>query len=203
MKKVAAFLIILVGLAFCSTSNATITNVTSWADTDGAIVCSNYTWTVGDLDLNIYGDQSGAPAHVFINALTDSAEDPNLTIHNTIDNDTTFAWTAYHVNVFLATNFTLSAATIYPPPNDWTINPIIQPIWNGSAYEGQIDYVGGTPIAINGAFEFGYKMTFSGLTSFTFTQELIPLPEPSSIALVAIGGLLLARFTLGRGRRRG
>jgi hypothetical protein len=200
MKKLSILLTAVASLVLCSTSNASITNVYAWSANTNNIYC---TWDASTLtNLDISGNQYNAGL-IKANIYTDSPEDPTLTINNSLDNDSTFTWTAYHVNVYLSTNFTLSAQAV-TTPGDWSAVITQQGnVWNGSAFVGQLDFYSGTPIPVSGALDFTYKMTFFGLTQFSFTQELIPVPEPSTLGLVLIGGMLLARFTVGRGRQRG
>ena len=67
--------------------------------------------------------------------------DPTVTMRNTIDNDTGFSWTGYHVNVFMDNPFTVSAATIYTPATSepgWTGSITVSPaVLVGSQYEGR------------------------------------------------------------------
>ena len=201
MKKLGIIVVVLASLACCSISNATITDFTYATDGDGALTNCYYTWDSTNVVLAMYGDQEWSPGHMLGTIYTDSADDPKLTSRVTLDNDTTFAWTDYHVNVFMNSSFTLSNAVVYTPVN-WTATISQQPAWNGSAYEGRIDYYAGTPVAIGDTLDFSYVMIFSGATQFNFTQELIPTPEPGTLGLVTISGLLLGGFALARRRRR-
>jgi hypothetical protein len=64
-----------------------------------------------------------------------------------------------------------------------------------------VDYIGtlalsaGTPVDIDGTLEFKYKIAFSGLTTYSFCQEMIPTPEPATVGLLAVGtlGLVMRR----------
>lgn len=188
---------------FCFVGKANITGVTYADDGDGAIVCPVYTWngSVDELSAPIYGDQYWGPAHVVGNITTDTAADPSLILGSAIDNDTSFAWTAYHVNVYMNNPFTLSALTVFNVPiGDWAAAITQAPAWNGSQYEGQLDFTSGTPLAIGGELDFSYKISFTGATSYSFTQEMMPVPEPGMFGFLAAGVLLLGGFTVVRQR---
>jgi hypothetical protein len=202
MRKVWLFIpAVLVGLSLCSVGNASIIHVTAADDGDGAVVCTNNMFDAETDSLTLVGNQYWSPGHILGAITTDSAEDPTLTLQTAIDNDTAFAWTAFHVNVYMTNTFSISAATVYTP-GDWTAS-ITAPSWNGTEYQGSVDYYAGTPVGVGGTLDFSYKITFSGLTSYTFCQEMIAVPEPGTLGLALMGGLLLVRLTMGRGRRQG
>jgi len=123
--------------------------------------------------------------------------DPTIKVINSIDNDTGFDWTDYHVNIYMNLPFTLTNAIVYNP-NDWSATPgTISATWNGSEYVGSIDYNYGTTVAVGGTLDFGYKLNFVGSPGghYTYTQEVLPTPEPGTFVLLACGlvGLLVMR----------
>jgi len=124
------------------------------------------------------------------NIITDSEADPSLNLLHSIDNDTGFTWTDYHLKITLNKTFSLSNVTV---DNGWS--PVITaPTQVGSDWIGYIDYYAGTPIINGGTLDFGYTMTFTGGASFS--EELTPtVPEPGTFALMACGlaGLLVMR----------
>lgn len=201
MQKRGITLLIMAVLAGASVTRASITNVTYANYTGGMMTNAWAAWNSSQVSLSIHGEQLGTPGLGGGTIYTSSAEDPTLTVHNIIDNDTTFSWTAYHVNVSMSSTFTISNAVVNVP-GDWTSVITQQPILTNSLYVGQVDYFSGTPVPIGGTLDFQFNMIFSGATQFSYTVELIPVPEPETLNLVAVSGILLGGFALGRRRRR-
>jgi len=157
------------------------------------------------------GDQFWGPGHMVGTVQTDTTQDPTLYLGSSVNNDTSFAWTSYIVNVVMGVPFTFvpSSETVenYPPsgPSDWSVAGVTTPtlqvggLYNG-LYEGTIDLTGGTPIPISdqtaGELDFSYGIHFSSSTDYSFTQEMIPqgVPEPGDLGLVS--GLLFGGFQL-------
>ena len=196
MFKVLAGLVCL--LAIATLANASITGVNLASDGDGAIICDT-AWDQAEL-VNVIGNQYWGPGHIEGTILASSPADPNLILHNVIDNDTTFAWTSYQVNVYLPVDFSVSTIIAYDPAG--SSGALVQAPTYGTwdidgtsvdAYKATILYTPGTPVAVGGAFEYRYKLTFEGATSYQFTQEMIPLPEPATMALLALGGLAMLK----------
>ena len=139
--------------------------------------------------------QSG-PGGIWGRIYTDSAEDPTLTLQNAINNDTDFSWTGYHVDVSMDQSFTITSPTVLNA--GWTGSITAQPTWNGSQYVGELDFTGGTPVTVGQILSFSYQITFSGSTSFTFSQTLSPVPEPNPAGLLMSGGLVLGGLAFTR-----
>jgi hypothetical protein len=177
-------------------------NITSWEcanDGDGAIDC-NASWDSNTYELTIEGNQFSSPGHMVGSFTTDSELDPNVKVTNSVDNDTTFTWTDYHINLYMNKTFTLSSVQAVDP-NDWTYN-VVQPLGTPSAiydahgnpwsYVGTVNFYAGTPVPNDDStLTFSYKMSFLG--SIAFEQEMIPTPEPATLTLLALGGLALMR----------
>jgi hypothetical protein len=191
------------------------------ADDDGAVECIG-TWDSGSQTMTVDGRQYGEIGHVGTEELTNRAffqaeheddpeDDPTVTLMTSIDNDTGFAWTGYHVNVYMAKPFTISLPTVSTA--GWSVTGLgsfpetaVLNLATGK-YEASVDFAGSPPIpsgtGLNnetdpGTLDFGYKLSFIG--SVNYCQEMIPVPEPSMIALAISGlvGLLVVRRKFAR-----
>ena len=192
MKRVLVVAVV-IGLACCSISNANITNLTYADDGDGAFVCTPWSWSgnASSVYMHVTGDQFWAPGHLLLNVLTTDTNDPTLKIDNSIDNQTSFAWTKFTVNLTMDVGFTLTNVFV-STPGDWGIISFDQTAnFTGSNYLATVVYDTGAAIASNGVIEFGYWVQFSGSPAYTITQEMIPVPEPTSWAMVALGAIAL------------
>jgi hypothetical protein len=212
MKTKVFVVFVLAFAGYCANSRATITNAFWNNDGDGAINCQQ----VGSFNgttLSMAGDQCWGPGHMLGTVQTDSPQDPTLYLGSSVNNDTSFAWTSYQVNVVMPVDFSFVANAIfpnvenYPPsgPSDWTVASVIAPTLQATGiyagdYEGTINLTGGTPIPIGtqqaDELDFGYGITFAGSTDYSFTQEMIPMgvPEPGDLGLAS--GLLFGGFQL-------
>ncbi|HUJ11411.1 MAG TPA: PEP-CTERM sorting domain-containing protein [Verrucomicrobiae bacterium] len=211
MKKRGFFLASLLVLALCFNSNANITHVDYASDGDGVIQCNAWDWNGSAPDLTlplISGDYTNCltggydPGHVIFNVTADSADDPTLKISNSIDNDSTFPWSQVTVNLYMAVPFSVTNATLTAPAS-WSIvsgdnqNATLV----GPQYKATLVYDTGPDIPNDGlsSIDFGYWVKFTGSPSYVLTQEIIPVPEPSTLALL-VCGLLMSGFVIHRRR---
>lgn len=133
--------------------------------------------------------------------------DPILTINASVDNQSSFAWTGYILNIGMNQTFAINSADVTSPAG-WSAN-ITQPAGpdGNGIYSGTIDYFmapGGTPVAIapadNSTFSFNYQIEFDGATGYSLTETATPVPEPNGINFVLVGSLLLGGWMF---RKRG
>lgn len=201
MRKGLVTAVLVVSLAVVFPVNAVIIDYNCADDGDGAIVMGPTTLThdsgLDEYTLSMSGVQNWYPAHVEGNFITDTELDPTVWIAETVDNQTNFAWTDYHITIGMTKTFSISTSVI--APDYWTsvvTQPTTggQPLPNGgTGWLGTIDYYvdAGAPIGIGGSGDFGFKVSFVG--SVAFCTEQIPTPEPATMALLSLGALVLRR----------
>lgn len=204
MKKnllVALLAILLVPLSLV---NASIIGHSCADDGDGAIVMTGqmlgYDPLSNTYNLQMGCKQYGDPGHIEGSFTTDTPLDPKVLITEILDNDTTFAWTDYHIKIGMSKSFTIPTmyGIIAMAPDGWTsavTQPVAGLIPNGgdTGWVGTIDYYVGTgsPIAVGSDGLFGFWISFAGSVSFCTEQH--PTPEPATLALLCIGALALRR----------
>jgi hypothetical protein len=187
---------LLVVLAACAIAPLAGADIIGWncaPDGDGAIVLNSPpTWEEdlsGVYTLGMNETQYWWPAHMLGSFTTDTETDPVVWIRNEVLNDGTIpplVWTDYHLNITMSHDFAITGAATLP---DWIVQNITQPTLQGTEWVGSVDYLGGTPVNLGDWGQFDVQLTFVG--SVTFTIEMIPTPEPTSLLLLALGGLLL------------
>jgi hypothetical protein len=203
MKTKVFLAFVLAFAGYCAASRAqTISSASWWSANTGTVACSSWTYDDPSLptpNLTMAGTQYSAPGEM-VGTVTTSGGDPTLYLGSAVNNDTSFAWTSYQVNVYMAVPFTFyGTPNVSSPFSDWSfavIAPTYQPggEFPAEPYEGTIDLTSGTPIAIGDELGFSYAISFSSSTDYAFTQEMIPVPEPGDLGLVS--GLLFGGFQL-------
>jgi hypothetical protein len=194
---------LLVVAAVSPLANAYITGIACEADGDGAITCSStweYTNTeMTEANLNITETMYRSGGHVQGDVFTDTEEDPIVWILKTVENATNDTWTGYHFNIFMDKSFEIVSAMTMP---GWTFT--VTPASAGAytdidgrpwGFWGAVDYVStgsSYDIAPGGFGDFGARISFLGTVQFEVEQMYV-VPEPISMALLALGGLFLRR----------
>lgn len=186
------------GWSICQATSV-VTNMTPWSYSPG-IYC-NANLNVADQTVNLSGSQRSSSGTMGTTLTADSTTDPILTIDNSINNTSSFAWTEYIVTVSMNQSFSINSASV-TVPGDWlaTITAPSGPDISGN-FTGSIDYKGGTPVAINGTLDFGYVVQFTGATQYSLTESVQAVPEPGAFSLVMAGGLLLGGWTVAKRRQ--
>src|SRR4051812_31545461 len=133
MKNPSLLAFVFAGFAFCSTSQANITNMVWNPGNAGGAVWSYY--HLYDNIVTLHGAEHTTSGSMACQLFADSPLDPTLTLNNTLDNDSAFSWTGFHVEVTMDRIFTLSAAAVNVPGN-WSATISQQPSLVGGLYSG-------------------------------------------------------------------
>ncbi|HZL44135.1 MAG TPA: PEP-CTERM sorting domain-containing protein [Verrucomicrobiae bacterium] len=197
MKTRTFVLLVLVGFTSTLSQAGFVTGVTSDFG-DANVYCPIYTFSAPDQSLS-FGD-AGLPVNQYgagaIAGNFTTVGDPTLTLANTINNNTGSPWTGYIVDVSMGQTFTIGGLSVANP--GWSIAVAFQPVLVGGPFIGEIHLTAGTPVQDGQLLSFQYDITFAGSTSFS--ETLTPVPEPSSMSLLA-GALLLGGFAAMKSRR--
>jgi hypothetical protein len=197
------FITILCSVLFlfaATTVNASIVDWNCADDGDGAIVMGTPTWTeVGEeYQLSMSGAQHWLPGHIAGDFTTDTPLDPTVRIIEDISNDTTFAWTDYHITIGMSQSFSFVSSGLLSPAG-WTatvtaVSPGLMPNGGPMGYVGTVNYLKGPTgyaIDIGDTGTFGFKVSFLG--SIAYCTQQIPTPEPTTILLLGLGAMSVIR----------
>jgi hypothetical protein len=179
-----------------SLAEAKIIDATCTAGDGGGIVMEGMTWEWSDAEMTarmwVREVQKLPVGYLYPTFTADSELDPSAHIIKEVDNDTTFAWTDYHINLTLNKTFQIVSAV---QPTGWLTPVMTQPSEvSPGVWQGAVDYYYGGPgteILIGGTATYDVKASFAGSANFTVEQR--PTPEPSTLGLLAIGAVALLR----------
>jgi hypothetical protein len=202
MSKKAFLLVVSISFLGWFASNASVTSVgaTGWT---GGIYCYQPVLQSDSSgqSATMSGYQSSSSGSMDLNIAANSTTDPTLSIGSSINNTSSFAWTEYIVNLSMNQGFSINSANVTLPIG-WTANITAPtgPDINGN-YNGSIDYLGGSAVAVSGTLDFNYVVQFTGSTSYNLTESVTAVPEPGVFSLLMSGGLLLGGLMLARRRQ--
>ncbi len=203
MKIRSSFFFALAAFACAANGYANVTDIT-WGYSGGVYCYTPLFDSAGNVSM--YGFQSGDGTGQMAAAITtDTPEDPTLTIGTGLDNDTFFAWSGYHIDVFMDRSFQILATPTVSSPVGWSASYTPNSTFNGTLYVGSIDFSylpGGIPVNVGDEFDFSYQVKFSGSTTYSLTENVsvTPVPEPGTLGLLAIGSLLFGGRAIARKR---
>lgn len=212
MKLRALISLLALGLAWCTTGHAGITDFQYTSDytnfSCSATISYNLDHSVGTVDMDSY--QYGLRGLMGGVITTDAGTGASLAIHGAVDNDTTSSWIGYDITLYMNRAFTLSGVGVGPLPPGWTFTSTPTAVPGPGTYYGASEYVAsihytqsvGPVVPPGGEFDFAYTLNFAGATGYSFTAEMnAVVPEPSIAALGLLGaGVLFARYRQNRNR---
>jgi hypothetical protein len=199
MMKIKILLVASASFLGWSISQANITSAGPWSY-GGGVYCYGSLDTASQ-SVSWTGSQDASAGSMGVTLFANSPSDPILTIGNSINNTSSFAWTGYVVDISMNQNFSINSANV-TVPSGWTANITAPtgPDINGN-FNGVIDYVGGAPVAVNGTLDFGYVVQFNGSMQYSLTESVQAVPEPGTFSFLAAGGLLVGGWTMAKRRQ--
>jgi hypothetical protein len=157
---------------------------------DPTVTVVDSKWDAPTESLYITENVSGQPATVL--ATFTAIGDPSAWIRKRVDNNTAFAWAGYIIDIKMLQSFTIDSVI---PMANWTgvATPVL-PDGEGY-YAATVNFTTETPgsyVTIGSTGQFNVRVTFPGTAEFGITQTPVA-PEPISLALLALGGLMIRR----------
>lgn len=147
----------------------------------------------GDETITLLERVSGTNALVTCDVVTDPpGTDPYVWVRKGVENDTDFAWGSYLIDIASPQQFSVAALQ---PMADWTAiaSPVVQlpdGKW-GTTVQFQAG-PHGQLVGVGQEGEFDIRLWLPVAVQFCVNQTPMA-PEPASVALLAIGGLLTRR----------
>ncbi len=193
--KVNAILVSLVAASVsCLVSNAGVLSAS--LTPVGSQSFQGYSSSFQGSTLSIAGAQYSS-ARMIGSIQTSDPSDPDLTITGSVTNATANPWQGYQVNVTMDQPFSFTTpgpTASNTPTDDWFVYRVDAPaLQSGGQYLGTLWFSAGTPVPNGGSLDLLYTLSFASSTDYSFTQDLIPwttpVPEPSALALLGLGGL--------------
>jgi len=201
--KYLSVLLTCLSVMLYSTAKADLTGIVCYDAHQGAFRLQEYSWGTNSVEnheyqmnmngtfgtLDYYDNPSSWGGLDGVISATD-AEDPVLTQHFTLVNDSGYGWIGFIVEVSMGIPFGLSNAVVNVPLGWGSV--ISGPTLVGPNYVGTITYSGGPVVNDGDPFDFQFQMGFTGALNYPFTLTFTPVavPEPGSLSLIMVSGLL-------------
>lgn len=119
------------------------------------------------------------PGELIFQVVTD--DDPVMSITKTVENDTDIIWTAYEIKVAGA-----GVSFMGTPTSD---------VFQNAALVDSTTLLFSEPLTVapGESVTFNFDLLVETIGTFEFTLTQTPIPEPASMLLLGLGGLLLRR----------